>query len=151
MSQDLALIDQGSGIYDISPNPITKKYETVDGMETAIDVSLFTDARAPENRVFEASNRRGYIGDILTADINRSLGSILWTFEQSRITQKILNELRVASEQAFVWMIENKSILGVTATVTKVNSRSVRIDLLFRDRDNQIKKYQRLWRITNAT
>lgn len=151
MSQSLKLKQNENGMFDLVPDPVTKKYETVEGFETAIDVSIYTDARAPENRVNEASRRRGYVGDITTADINRVLGSILWTYEQSRITQEVLNEIGVAVEQAFVWMIDIKAILGVTARTTQLNSRSSEIVLEFRDRDNTIKRYKRLWRLTNAT
>ena len=149
MAQDLKLTATTSGLFDLSIDATTKKYEVVEGFETAITVSLMTDARAPSSRVPQAGDRRGYIGDILTADIDRSLGSTLWTFDQSRLTQNIINQIRVSAEQAFTWMVDQGIILGVTATVTEV-ARGLNIAIELRRLDNTVERYERLWRLTNA-
>lgn len=150
MSQDLKLVPNTAGLFDLEIDTTTKKYKVVDGFETAITTSLFTDGRAPSFRVNEASRRRGVVSDIIRVEINRALGSILWTFDQARITQEILNQIRDAAEQAFVWMIDLGVILGVTAEVERTNQRSITIILTFRDKDNTVKRYQRLWRLTNV-
>lgn len=151
MSQDLKITPNIAGLYDLEVDTEARKYKAVDGFETAIYTSLFTDARAPSFRINEASKRRGSVSDILLGTFRKTFGSILWTFEQSRITQEILNQIRDAAEEAFIWLVDTGAILGVTASVEKTDNRSISINLEFRNRDNTIKRYQVLWRATDVS
>ena len=152
MTQDLKLVQDSAGLYDLEIDSGTGQYRTVQGMETAITVSLFSDARAPAAQVTNAGLRRGWIGDVLTADINQFLGSTLWTYSQSRITQATLNGIRTAAEQAFTNMINQGIITGVTATVElSQDNRGISVGIELRRTDNTVERYDRLWRRTDVT
>ena len=51
MAQDIKLAKTDEGIYDIPLNGDGNDLATVDGLETAIVVSLFTDSRASSGNV----------------------------------------------------------------------------------------------------
>jgi len=141
MSQDLKLKNY-DGLFDLEIDSATKTFKTVDGMETGISVTLFTDARAPGKYVKDASERRGYVGDII---IKRSLGSLLWTYEQVRLTQEVMNNLRADLETAFAPMRNLKQLSNIEIDVTKKSLSSILIDIKLYFTDNRIERYKTLW------
>lgn len=148
MTQDVLVKQDESGVFDLRVDGAD--FAHVDGMETAIVVSLFTDARAPDSVVKSAKNRRGWVGDILTANVGRTLGSLLWTYDQSRLTRDILNRLDVTVENALKWMVDDGIAREISAEVTQDSSRGIiiNIDILTPDGKNQ--KYAILWKATKA-
>ena len=146
MPQDVQLLKNEEDQFDLT---ITNgDFTGVEGMQTAINVSLLTDARAAS--VATPSLRRGYVGDILTADIGRSLGSTLWTFEQSRLTQDILNEVRISAEQSLNWMIEDGIAKAVVVTVSNPRRRVVAVLIVITTNEGINQQYEVLWRQTNG-
>jgi len=146
MSQDVQLVRKSDGLFDlvVSNNVL----ETIDGFETAIIVSLLTDARAPSSSVQTPSRRRGWVGNILTAASGRELGSRLWLFSQSRLTDAILNDLAVAAQESLNWMIEDGIAKSVAATVLKTGLRSVTVNIVITTIEGKEQRYAVLWRQT---
>lgn len=147
LSQDLHIVPDESGLYDLVINEDQADFDSVSGLDTAILVSLFTDARAPSSVVINASRRRGWVGNILYININRELGSLLWLLDQSRGTQKIYNNADLYIREAFAWMIED----GIASTIDIFVSQQTRGIFIFIDInavDNIIRRYQVLWRRT---
>ncbi len=126
------------------------EFASAGGFETAIPVSLFTDARAPSALVAEPQNRRGWIGNLMTAATMRQLGSILWVLDQARITQETLNIARLESQAAFQWMIEDGVALSVLTDVSRAPKGGIIIIIQITDTSNIVSRYQTLWRATNA-
>lgn len=89
MAQDVKIEQGVNDIFDIPV--INSDLATVDGVETAIGVSLFTDSRAPSGIVKDAFRRRGWSGNALTFQEGFELGSILWILDQTRLNQNTLN------------------------------------------------------------
>ncbi len=146
MTQDIKLVRDDDGVLDLTV--VDSVFDTVDGLETAIIISLLTDARAASSVVFSPSRRRGWVGNILTADSGRQLGSRLWTFHQSRLTDAILNDIAVASEQAFAWMIEDGVARSVSATALRTDIRAVTINIDIVTIEGREERYAVLWRQT---
>jgi phage gp46-like protein len=147
--QDVLLkYDTTLGVYDLQLD--SADFASVDGMETAIVVSLFTDSRAPENLVPTAQRRRGWIGNILTVTQRRELGSILWTLDQARITQNTLNNARVYAQGCFNWMVDDGIARSVSVDVVQQNRSEIVINIEFTDLDNKTERYTTLWRATSA-
>lgn len=91
MSSEIKLSEDVNGV--LGPVMGTDgDWESDDGLDTAIQLLLGTDAHAEEYEIYEEVNRRGSIGDEYDAD-GYSLGSKIWLKSQSRNTQKDLNEL----------------------------------------------------------
>lgn len=146
--QDVLIRANSDGLYDfvIEGN----EFASAGGFETAIPVSLFTDARAPAALVAEPQNRRGWIGNLMTASTMRQLGSILWALDQTRITQETLNLARLEAQSAFQWMLDDGVALGVLVDLSRSPSGGITITIQITDTSNIVSRYQTLWRATNA-
>ena len=149
MKQDLRLKKNADGIYDLSV--FDQNFKSVDGFETAIIVSLFTDDRAPASNVATAFSRRGWVGNILTADVGRGLGSILWLYEQSRITRDIINQIEVAANNCLAWMVEDGIAKSVSASVANVTAKGVSFNIEITTVTGETKSYSILWDNTRGS
>lgn len=147
MNQDVQLVKNADGLFDLAVSNNT--LDTIDGFETAIIVSLLSDARAPSSSVQTPSRRRGWVGNILTAASGRELGSRLWLFSQSRLTDEILNDLAIAAQEALDWMIEDGIAKSVAATVLKNDLRGVTVTIVITTIEGKEQRYAILWRQTS--
>ena len=147
--QDILIRANSDGLYDFVIDG--NQFASAGGFETAIPVSLFTDARAPAALVSEPQNRRGWIGNLLTSTTMRQLGSILWILDQARITQETLNIARLAAQDAFQWMVDDSVALGVLVDVAIGKKSGYIITIQITDTSNIVSRYQTLWRATNVS
>lgn len=147
--QDILIRANSDGLYDFVVEG--NEFASAGGFETAIPVSLFTDARAPAALVSEPQYRRGWIGNLLTAATMRQLGSILWVLDQSRITQERLNIARLAAQDAFQWMVDDGVALGVKIDVQRSSVTGIIVFIEITDTSNVVSRYQTLWRATDAS
>lgn len=146
MTQDVRIVRKDDGLFDL--NVTDGAFETVDGFETAIIISLFTDARASSSVVQTPSRRRGWVGNILTADTGLELGSRLWTFEQARLTEATLNDISVAAQESLAWMVERNQAKAVSATALRTGLRNVTINVSIVTIQGKEERYAVLWRRT---
>lgn len=147
--QDVLIRANSDGLYDFVVEG--NAFASAGGFETAIPVSLFTDARAPAALVAEPQNRRGWIGNLMTASTMRQLGSILWALDQTRITQETLNLARLEAQSALQWMLDDGVALGVLVDLSRSSSGAITIIIRITDTSNVVSRYQTLWRATNAS
>lgn len=147
--QDVLIRANSDGLYDLVVDG--NLFASAGGFETAIPVSLFTDARAPAALVSDPQNRRGWIGNLLTAATMRQLGSILWTLDQARITQETLNIARLSAQDAFQWMLDDGVALAVLVDVSRAPKGSLLITIQITDTSSVVSRYQTLWRATNVS
>jgi len=98
--------------------------ETEDQLDTAILVSLFTDKRASGSDVQKPQDRRGWIGDLETpGDL---YGSLLWLFEQSRLTGAVAAKIGSFGRLCLEWMTRDSIATEVSA---RAIVRASRVDL----------------------
>jgi phage gp46-like protein len=78
-----------------------------DGLETAVIISLFTDARAPDDAVLPdgSQDRRGWWGDAYGDDPTDSTGSLIWLLTRSKQLQSVVTEVRDFSKAALAWLV----------------------------------------------
>ena len=120
--------------------------ETEDAFDTAIIVSLMTDARADESEVPASENRRGWIGNESTPGIQ--MGGKLWLFYGARVTSRIQSQLEDAARESLQWFITDDYALAVSAEAS-ISSTTVTLTVAI-DRPNA-KPDQRYFEIWNAT
>lgn len=149
--QDILIRPQKSGLYDMEIDEDTRDFKSAEGFETAIPVSLFTDARAEESLVPNPKNRRGWVGNISTLENGFELGSLLWTLDQSRLTVDTLNRARAEARAALNWMLNSGQVTQIQVDVQFSNQREITIFIEFQSIENIIKRYVTLWRKTDAT
>ena len=147
MAQDVKLAKNDDGIYDFVLEG--SDFASVDGIETAIGVSLFTDARESEGNVQDAFRRSGWSGNILTLRDGFELGSTLWALV-SRMTQDTFNLGEDKCKIALQWMINDGIADTIDILMTPVDSRVSEIEIKLFKELNLVGRYTTLWTNTKA-
>lgn len=97
--------------------------DTDEGLETAVSVSLFTDARANDDDGAAAgADRRGWWGSQYLAAANHKLGSRLWLLKRMSAAQA-LRRAPALAEEALAWLVTDKVASSVTATASRLSGR----------------------------
>lgn len=93
-----------------------------DGLQTAIILSLFTDARADRDAKLplQQTDRRGWVGDeFMTATQGaraEAWGSALWLIYISKVTPDVLERARFAAQEALAWLVRDGIASRVVVT-----------------------------------
>lgn len=103
--------------------------QTDEGLQTAILVSLFTDARASDDDNLPAgeTNRRGWWGDVAQEVPGDVIGSRLWLlFREKKLAEVIVRANEYARE-ALKWLVDDKvaSRVDVMAEAIRVGESDV--------------------------
>ena len=78
-----------------------------DGLDTAVLISLFTDARVREDELPAGHTwRRGWWG-VDVDDEPDNVGSKLWTLRRSKATPELLVRARRFAREALAWMLRD--------------------------------------------
>lgn len=118
---------------------------SVDDFSTSIDLSVLTNQRASSTEVPQAENRRGWIGDLTPITDGFQVGSKLWLFEQSRLTQETVNDIRNAVQEGLQWIVDKGQAERVEVDAEMIGSSGVRITATIFVGNNRIKRYFTLW------
>ena len=81
-----------------------------DGLETAVLISLFSDARATEDMIptiDRDGDLRGYWGDVRGTVPGDSTGSLLWTIRRAKQLSKTLAAAKGYAEDSLKWMLDD--------------------------------------------
>jgi phage gp46-like protein len=114
---DLSYEQGDDGIYDLAIED--GDFVTTQGLEAAIFVSLFSDRRAYVDEVADARKRRGWDYDTIADIPGDKHGSGIWLYEQHRLTEIVANGVRLEAEQALQWMIDDRYVDNVEASVAR--------------------------------
>lgn len=130
VKQDAKLVDY-SNYYDFSIDA-AGDIESADSFDSTLIVSLFADARALASEVPISQNRRGWIGNI---GYSYDIGSKLWLYMQSRVTDETVKKINDEIKSALKFLVDDgfvKSIdvatekidfgIGFTVTINRFNS-----------------------------
>lgn len=144
---DIALVQTDSGGFDMALDGFDLKRD--DGLETAVFLSLFTDARATPDVVpaeFTSDDLRGYWGDIAGEEGDRH-GSLLWTLTREKQIDSTLTRARQYASEALRWMKQDFVTDRVEVTTTFVARGVMRIivDIYRPGRDPVQYRYDYEW------
>jgi len=80
-----------------------------DGLDTAVILSLFTDARADDDDTLPqgSTDHRGWWGDVFAAATGDRIGSRLWLLLPGKQTVANLNAAREFGEEALAWLVDD--------------------------------------------
>jgi phage gp46-like protein len=94
--------------------------ETDEGLETAVIISLFTDARAAEGDVLPdgGSDRRGFWGDAVPVVDGDQVGSKLWLLGRAKQTPDVLARAQQYAQESLAWLVEDQVASQVEVTAT---------------------------------
>lgn len=142
---DLKLTPDKFGLFDISVED--DNFASVEGLDSAIYTSLFTDGRAPAYNVPESFRRRGWIGNVLSAKIPTSL---LWLLDQSRLTQETTNLAKLYAEESLQWMLDEKIAKNFEVQVFR-ESRGIMVQIDLIGFNDQTNRFYVLWQRTGRS
>ena len=85
------------------------------GLETAVILSLFSDARALDDDILPAgqTDRRGWWGDAYPVVEGDSHGSRLWLLRRSKQLQQALTDAKQIAEEALAWLVTDGAASSV--------------------------------------
>jgi phage gp46-like protein len=121
-----------------------------EGLETAVQMSLFTRRRASLDEVDDVDDRGGWWADQISTFENDEIGSKLWLLSRSKNTPQNVKKAREYAYESLEWLIEDKIVqkIEVEAEGEKnYNGDWLKIKAkLFKSDGNIIAyKYETLW------
>lgn len=146
---DILVIQDSEGDFDIQVED--GDLVGVDGLDTAIYLSLCTDARADESQVRLPEKRRGWVGDTVSPVENRPLGGLGWLVEQRRLTQSTVNTAVDLYQKSLQWMIEDGLAKDITVTGEIVPIYGIALSIIIITLDGRTSThYVPLWEVTGV-
>jgi len=130
-----------STLFDMVIDTDTRDFQATEGMETAVNVQLFTDQRVTRQEIARPRDRQGWIGDMLTRNESYQIGSLLHLQKQARDIPVENNEAAAYAKNALEYFITIGASKEVTAVVVGKNIEGEIIN----DADDII-RYSRLWK-----
>ena len=126
-------------------------FKNEEGFDTAIWVSLFTDARASESQVLVPENRRGWLGNLVSEIEERQLGGLLWLSEQRRLIQETLNEVVDYARKSLNWFVDDGIAQKIEVTGSIVPRSGIALEIIITASDGiTVNHYVPLWEVTGA-
>ena len=120
-----------------------------DGFDTAIAMTLFTDARAPDSAVAIPEKRRGTMLDLVSPVEGRLHGSLLWLVDQSKLTQDTLNTSVNYAQLSLQWFIDDQIATSILVTGEIVPRSGIRLTVVFTAQSGKVSThYFNLWQQT---
>ncbi len=94
---------------------------TDSGLEGAVLLSLFTDARARPDDVlpYEGADRRGWWGDVAAGEADDRIGSRLWLLSREKLTSTVLARAREYALESVAWLLRD-GVASVVDVATEV-------------------------------
>lgn len=137
---DIALIEDENGVYDVRIGD-DGDFVPIYGFDTAIIMSLLSEARADTGDVNQTEQRRGWIGNETPTIPGLEVGSKLWLECQSRRTLQTKNAVVDHAKRCFDWLVPdyldavdvtgNLSVDGISITVIPTYKSGKTDKLLF--------------------
>lgn len=144
--QDFYMEQQNSTLFDMVVDTDICDFKSEHGMNTAVNVQLFSDQRVSRQEISRPRDRQGWIGDMLTRNESYQIGSLLHLQKQARDIPSENNETAAYAKNALEYFVTIGASKEVTAVVVGKNIEGEIIN----DADDVI-RYSKLWRATNAT
>lgn len=112
---------------------------TQEWLHQAVVISLFTDARLPDNELMpdNTNDRRGHWGDMFLSDAGDSLGSLLWTLYRRKLTTEVINRARDLSIDALNWMLQTGWVVAVDVLTERLDNDKLAIQVTLTRPNNQ--------------
>lgn len=146
---DCKLTIDSNGAFDVPL--VDGDIDIENGMDTAIWVSLCTDARANADQVALPQHRRGWPGNTVAPVANRGLGGLLWLIDQRRLNQATLNEAVDYAQKALNWMLEDNVAQNIEVSGVIVPTSGIQLNITITALSGDTEsRYINLWELTSA-
>ena len=147
---DIAFIQDQNGIFDwdIADNG---DFVTTSGFDSALSMSLLCERRASEAQVPTPRYRRGWIGNADSDFVDFEIGSLIWLYDQKRMTSDTANGIKSEANAGVAWFLEDELVTTITSTVSFKNSTTT-LTITFSIPNGPVETRNfELWRETGIT
>ncbi len=126
-------------------------FETDEGLETAVNISLWTDRRISKEELPEDElDKRGWWGDLFSDYSADFIGSRLWLLGRSKISEETRNQVEEYTAEALKWFIEDgiAESIEVIAEIDTLSRERISVEAKItrpRTRDVYFYRFQLLW------
>lgn len=121
-----------------------------DGLETAVTISLFSDARAGENDLLPdpLSGRRGWWGDSFAEIPGDRIGSRLWLLAREKQIAAVLGPAEIYARESLAWLIEDgiARSVKVAAEIAGDGVLGLAVEIARADRPVARYRFEGFWR-----
>lgn len=115
---------------------------TGDDLETAVLISLFTDAWAlPDDEIDDPSDPRGCWIDAFEG----RMGSRLWELRRQKMVPEVFRRAREYAAESLQWLIDDGVADSIDVDFVAMNPRGLLGLLITIHRGKETKKYQFAW------
>lgn len=123
--------------------------QTDAGLNTAVLISLFTDARAtPDDQPPGGpGDLRGYWGDAWPVVAGDTVGSKLWLLERSKNTQQVLVDAIRYTETALQWMVDDGVATSVKASAVEVRRGWMALTVEIERPSQVAPRWKQMWEV----
>lgn len=120
---------------------------TEPGLTTALIASLLSDARAEPDTELpdDGDDRRGYWGDAFAEVEGDRFGSLLWTLEREKKTDKTRKRAEEYARAALVWLIEDLIARAVEVTGELYGLDQLRVRIIVEKPDGTQYRFEFAW------
>lgn len=122
------LINHDDGAFDLAI--AGDDLSTIEDLQTAVALSIFTNRRAPDDVVLPAeyTDRGGWWGDIGDAD-GYQLGSHLWLLQREKTTAETVARAEQYAAEALQWLIDDGIAAAVNVTAERCGLDNISLDI----------------------
>jgi phage gp46-like protein len=113
-----------------------------DGLNTAVYISLFTDARVydeTENLLDDKTDKRGYWGDVFE---EKPMGSKLWLLSREKKLNAVLEKAKIYSSDALKWLIDDGIAKEIIVNTKFIENNVLEIEVIIRKPSDEILNYK---------
>jgi len=109
-----------------------------DGLETAVSISLFTDARVDGDRGWWADKFADISGDVI--------GSKLWTLGRAKVTTETLRKAEDYAREALQWMIRDGVVKSISVRAEAYGGKALLL-YLTAEKPLDSSKWDSVWEV----
>lgn len=122
------------------------------GLETAVILSLFSDARAAADDVLPGpgADPRGWWGDLLPLATGYRLGSKLWLLAREKQLPVVLERARAYAVEALSWLVTSGAASRVDVTASNPRDGLLALAITIEAPALGLRTYQYLWEYQGA-
>jgi phage gp46-like protein len=126
---------------------VTDDIDTTEDLETAVLLSIFTDARAPDSQQVYSKDKRGWWGTTYNPSGQTELGSRLWTLERAIKSDdpEVLRQAEGYVRDALAWLIADGIAATVTAAASWLNQTNLGIYIVITQPSGNVVKFSWAW------
>lgn len=138
---DIRTVGRGDGRFDWDADGVG--LATDGGLETAVILSLFTDARAgADDGLPPGEDPRGWWGDAFSDLPGDGVGSRLWLLQRAALTAETVTRARAYALEALQWLVDDGLASQVEVSAQRLGVDALALEILIHRPDGAAARWR---------